>query len=110
MQINQDVIFYLLKRKPAVSLFIYIFSRLTYKMKDEIDNQIPFPQSLEEYSLMLYAVWNDYKTLNANRVPAIQNVFKNPTRPPAVFYYSGFTFFKLYKWYQIAQRITYANI
>ena len=56
MQINQDVIVYLLKRKPAVSLSIYIFSRLTYKMKDEIDNQIAFPQSLEGYSLMLYAV------------------------------------------------------
>ena len=44
------------KKTSCVSLSIYIFSHLTYTMKDEINKQIAFPQRLKKYSLMLYAV------------------------------------------------------
>ena len=39
-----------------VFISIYIFLCLTYKMKDEINSQIVFPQRLKKYSLMLYSV------------------------------------------------------
>ena len=34
---------YIKKKTSCVSLSIYIFSHLTYKMKDEINSQIAFP-------------------------------------------------------------------
>ena len=47
---------YVKKKTSCVSLFIYILSRLTYKMKDEINRQIVFPQRFKTCSLTLYAV------------------------------------------------------
>ena len=47
---------YIKKKTRCVSLSIYIFSYLTCKMKNEINNQIIFPQRLKMYSLTLYAV------------------------------------------------------
>ena len=47
---------YIKKKTRCVSLSIYIFSLLIYKMKDEINSQIAFPQRLKMYSLTLYAV------------------------------------------------------
>ena len=44
-------------------------------MKVEINSQIVFPQK-KHYSLMLYAVENDLKTLNTKQVLAIQNMLK----------------------------------
>ena len=56
MQVNQDFVVYLLKRKLGVSLS-KIFSQFNiYKMKDEMNSQIPFLQRLKEYSLTPYIV------------------------------------------------------
>ena len=52
MQINQGFIVYML----YVSLSIYIFSRLNYKIKEKINSQIAFSQRLKKSSLTLYAV------------------------------------------------------
>ena len=43
------------------------FPRLTYKMKDETNTKISFPQRLKKYSLTLYTVQNDLKMLKAKR-------------------------------------------
>ena len=56
MQVNQDFVVYLLKRKLGVSLS-KIFSQFNInKMKDEMNSQIPFLQRLKEYSLTPYIV------------------------------------------------------
>ena len=47
--------FYVKKKAICGLLSIYIFSRLTYTVKDEINSQVAFPQKLKKYSLTLYA-------------------------------------------------------
>ena len=45
------------KKKTYCGLFsVYISSRLTYLMKDEIDSQVVFPQQLKKYSLTLCCI------------------------------------------------------
>ena len=54
---NKSRLYYLsVKKTSCVSLSTYIFPCLAYKMKDEINSQIAFPQMLKKYSLTLYAI------------------------------------------------------
>ena len=47
---------YVQKKTSCGLLSIYIFSHLTYTVKDEINSQVAFPQRLTKHLLTLYTL------------------------------------------------------
>ena len=84
---------YITKKTKCVSLSIYIFSRLIYKMKDEINSQIAFWQRLFTNATCcikwLKNVKHKMSFGNSKRAKKIIGAYSAP-KPPAVFYHSCF--------------------
>ena len=83
---------YLKKKTSCVSLSIYIFSHLTYKMKDKINSQVSFPYRSKNAICCVKWLKNvKHKTSygNSKCVKKFQGLTAL-TRPPAVFYRSRF--------------------